>query len=430
MKLEVFLLGEGTSRDLVFEDADYHPMTRGGVSSLMKEAANHVLETVVLKYFKDGFGLSTSRISASAGVVRQRLICGGRNVVLKPVDGRMVPVEDRSSPDREFEIVLRLDADSLRLKPISGVRLERLEIQNVRSLRQLTVDFHDSSNLLLLAGLNGSGKTSVLEAILHAFLKNERREDVRSLPDQDYRIIVNFRAISGLGYRIERTPKYHRLIDAEGTVLADTEYEFRRIFSEMGILFASSLRQTTASRRGRMTIRRLSRSADESPIETLRASCVIEFINKKLNPQTATLEYLLRLNKCWKRFYPEQSGGFVIAEDMSLRGPTSSGELTHDLFLQREKDGERIGLSDLSSGEQEILSLVAQVMVAKSKFDLVLIDEPELHLNRVWHATIIDVLSHLDDGCQFIMATHSPDIWDAVYSWDRIFLKGEEVVRG
>lgn len=113
MKIEVYLLGEGTSRDLVFDDPDYRPKTKGGVAALMKEVSEYVVGKVVIKYFTDGFGLSSSRVSVSAGVLRQRLSCGGRNVVLQAGDGRVVPVENRSSPDREFEIVVRPDPDSL-----------------------------------------------------------------------------------------------------------------------------------------------------------------------------------------------------------------------------------------------------------------------------------------------------------------------------
>lgn len=426
MKLEVYLLGEDSSRNLVLDDSDYRPKAKGGVAALMKEVLDYVVGKVVLNYFKDGFGLSSSRVSVSAGVLRQRLSCGGRNVVLKAVDGRMVPVEDRSSPDREFEIVVRLDSDSLYLKPITGVRLKRLEIRNLRSIRHRVINFDNSSNLLLLAGLNGSGKTSVMESIVHAFLKAERKSGIRPLPDQDFEIKLEFVANGGLGYRIERTPKYHRLLDGDGNLLADTDFEFRRLFAEMDILFVSSWRCPAEPKRGRLTLRNLSRQTDESPIESLRFSCLSEFINKKLNPKAPAFDYLVRLNACWKRFYPEQEGGFVVEEDGAVQKPTAPGELMLDLFLRRTKDGAAIKLGELSSGELEVLTFIAQVMVAKSKYDFVLIDEPELHLNRVWHATLVDVITHLDDECQFVMATHSPDVWDAVYSWDRIFLNEEE----
>lgn len=430
MKIEVYLLRSDMSRDLVLDETDYRTKVRGGVSVLMKEIADYVVGKVVVNYFKNGFSLNASRISANAGVLRQRLSCGGRNVVLKSVDGRMVPYEDQTFPDREFEIVVRLDSDSLYLKPLSGIHLKRLEIENLRSIRQRVITFNNSSNILLLAGLNGSGKTSVLEAILYAFLKNERKSGVRPLADQDFRIILEFSANGGGNYKIERTRKFHKLIDGEGNVLADTDFEFRRLFSDMDLLFVPSWRCPITPRKGHLTLRYLSRPPDDDPIESLRFSCLSEFINKKLNPTAPTLDYLMRLNACWKRFYPEQDGGFVVEEDVAARQMASPGELMLDVFLRRTKAGTAIKLSELSSGELEILSLVAQVMVAKSKYDFVLIDEPELHLNRVWHATLIDVITHLDDGCQFVMATHSPEIWDAVYSWNRIFLDDEEFNHG
>lgn len=46
--------------------------------------------------------------------------------------------------------------------------IERLVVSNVRNIKELTVDFYNSLNIF--CGLNGSGKTSLLEAIylLHA----------------------------------------------------------------------------------------------------------------------------------------------------------------------------------------------------------------------------------------------------------------------
>jgi predicted ATP-binding protein involved in virulence len=60
---------------------------------------------------------------------------------------------------------------------------------------------------------------------------------------------------------------------------------------------------------------------------------------------------------------------------------------------------------------------------------LVLIDEPELHLDPSWHRTILSVLAELSPDTQFIVATHSDEIYDSVLSYERHFLASNEDAR-
>ena len=66
-------------------------------------------------------------------------------------------------------------------------------------------------------------------------------------------------------------------------------------------------------------------------------------------------------------------------------------------------------IEDMSLGEQEVLSLIANMDAAKDRVDCYLIDEPEVHLN--WHLEerlfeFIDALCR-DHGKQAIVVTHS-----------------------
>ena len=59
---------------------------------------------------------------------------------------------------------------------------------------------------------------------------------------------------------------------------------------------------------------------------------------------------------------------------------------------------------------------------AKSDGGFVLIDEPELHLDPQWHRVILRALRRLQPHSQFIVATHSPEIYDSVFSFQRHLL--------
>lgn len=422
MKLEIFLIDSNGVRTPVWSDENYKSSVKGGASALLGEAVKFALTSVFATYFKGSFGVSYLPISASAGVLKQRIKCSGRSVHLVANEkGIMVPVEDNSSPDREFEVELRLDASSIKLKSLFGIRLQKILICNLRSLKSIEINFRENSNLLLLAGLNGSGKTSVLEAIAHAFLKRWSGNEIRPLPDQDYNIIIHFLDGEGKEYIVEKTPRLHVLKDGNGSVCADTDYELRRLFADINILAFMSWRRPQAVRR---PIEARSRG-QKNAIENLRVECVKEYINSVLKPNEKTKGYLKTLNMAWRRFYPEDDSEFQVAEDGSSRSKEAPGELTFDLLLKGRRGTKYIPLDELSSGELELLSFMSDLMILPS--DILLIDEPELHLNRVWHKTVLNVIVDINPSCQFVVATHAPEIWGSVYSWDKVFLTDGEV---
>lgn len=54
---------------------------------------------------------------------------------------------------------------------------------------------------------------------------------------------------------------------------------------------------------------------------------------------------------------------------------------------------------------------------------VVFIDEPELHLNAEWHKPFIYELTRLAPWNQYILATHSPDVFAAVQPRHRVILR-------
>lgn len=77
----------------------------------------------------------------------------------------------------------------------------------------------------------------------------------------------------------------------------------------------------------------------------------------------------------------------------------------------------------LSSGQKEIISTLFLIWKYTAHSPgIVLIDEPELHLNPEWHRLFIRQLYQLAPKNQYIIATHSEDIFASVDSDRRILL--------
>ena len=86
-------------------------------------------------------------------------------------------------------------------------------------------------------------------------------------------------------------------------------------------------------------------------------------------------------------------------------------------FRIRPNDGERDSFTfdGLSSGQKEIIATLFMIWYhTRERPCVVLIDEPELHLNAQWHRSFVSKLLDLAPRNQYIIATHSADVMDSV----------------
>ena len=82
-----------------------------------------------------------------------------------------------------------------------------------------------------------------------------------------------------------------------------------------------------------------------------------------------------------------------------------------DLVISPERrDARPIDWRHLSSGEKQILILLIQALLSEKTPVVYVADEPELSLHVDWQEKLLGALTRLAGRCQFIVATHSPDI--------------------
>ena len=76
------------------------------------------------------------------------------------------------------------------------------------------------------------------------------------------------------------------------------------------------------------------------------------------------------------------------------------------------KNSDELAPALLSSGERQLLYLLASTIVAKEKSHIFMIDEPEISLNVRWQRKLISALLDLtkDANIQFVLATHSVEL--------------------
>lgn len=98
----------------------------------------------------------------------------------------------------------------------------------------------------------------------------------------------------------------------------------------------------------------------------------------------------------------------------SLLAPKALVEVNvKDQQIYYEFNGTKLGFNSLSSGEREVVNIVFDFLLRRPRHCIVLFDEPELHLHPELSYKLLQTLSGIGAGNQFIFSTHSPEIISA-----------------
>jgi ABC-type cobalamin/Fe3+-siderophores transport system ATPase subunit len=77
---------------------------------------------------------------------------------------------------------------------------------------------------------------------------------------------------------------------------------------------------------------------------------------------------------------------------------------------------EPLSITDLSSGEMQVLLILLRVFLLGKRASVVLIDEPENSLDVEWQFDLINILVRLNPNAQFFITTHSPALFGEGWS--------------
>ncbi len=88
-------------------------------------------------------------------------------------------------------------------------------------------------------------------------------------------------------------------------------------------------------------------------------------------------------------------------------------DMLHDVKIKVQKEGVNgeLAMSELSEGEKQLLSILGLLKFTKDEESLILLDEPDTHLNPMWKWKFLDYLDRVvkrKENTQIIFCSHDP----------------------
>ena len=312
------------------------------------------------------------------------------------------------------------------------MKIEKVHIKNIKGIKDLELSFRKDDkilDLIVLAGVNGSGKTTILEAIkdffnntnisydepeksniyLNIFFEDFEKKQIEeaeksSIDNYEHKLQDFFSALQSYNlYRKNGNDYYRNQIakrfDIPPKIIyvpAENKFEEIQTYS------------TTLSKEYKF-------------INTINSNVIRDipsYIATRRN-YLATIEEDLTMKEVTNKVVNEINGIFNILElDVKLKG-FSKDEKTMPIF--ENSAGEEFDINDLSSGEKQLFLRTLSIKMLEPKNSIILIDEPELSLHPKWQQKIIEVYKKIGENNQIIVATHSPHILGSV-SNENIFI--------
>ena len=255
------------------------------------------------------------------------------------------------------------------------MKIVSLKNVNYKILKNFDLDFKYNDRILdlvVLAGINGSGKTTILEYI-------ERKMNFNKHENGELDFLYN-----------------------------DTIYQAKHYVS---MQLDDNLDVT------QIPEKIIYLKAEQNNIKNLKES-IKSYIKKMIfEDEISPKETYKKFNQFLKEVFSE----------IELSISFEKLDKNENIYF-KNSFGESVKIEDLSTGEREILNKAFYFFVNETKDSVILIDEPEISLHPTWQSYILKVYKNLAKkfNNQIIIATHSPQLIASTPNEDLIILTKED----
>ena len=325
------------------------------------------------------------------------------------------------------------------------MRIKELELKNFRCFEHMSLMLH--SNMNVMVGVNGTGKTTILEAI-RIFIgavfceldKIENKISSPSITDDDVRL-----------HNLERqySVEIQGILDIDKELLHEGIASWDRVLERYGgkTKFGNGKNAKELSK----NIQTLIRDGEETAVPIIAYYSTDRYKKEKKNTgleadgsrlrgyynaldSMTNIWFFLNIIKTetlWELQSGKQSIILSMVRKVIAGCVPGCAEIVHDVKYDKliitQRDGEKIPFSSLSDGVRSVLSMVMELSLRCYLLNpylgenaplftpgIVLIDEIDLHLHPEWQLHILNDLSAMFPRVQFIVSTHAPLILSSV----------------
>ncbi|XHR95436.1 AAA family ATPase [Mucilaginibacter sp. UC70_90] len=288
------------------------------------------------------------------------------------------------------------------------MKITKLELKNFKRFDDLTIDMTSlaqPAKLVLLIGTNGSGKSSVFDA-LGAIDKHSKHTTIDSYAANYYKKDITknyqiaFHNSEGLVYSLTSG-------NYDGKSLGNSFYG-RTSIRQIPRLTRTTLGQSQISfendsDKPKIYIERDNRF--ENDIEKIASLILTDVFKGNTTTEKIKESYINPLNKAFENIFDSLEG---ISIKLTSIKPPLEGKTAEILF---QKGSSEIPYDFLSSGEKEIFNILLNLLVRREYFQdtVYFLDEIDLHLNTQLQKSLLKEITEnwIPDNCQLWTASHS-----------------------
>lgn len=289
------------------------------------------------------------------------------------------------------------------------MRIKTIKFPKHDVLKDVEIEFlsenHTALDLVVIAGINGSGKTQLLEAIYSHFTKiplgQNSGEFEFEFTEEEQECVERYK---GSDTFFKQLLGYKSYIHQENSTIHIKSLKTlpKVIYLPIEVNFAvpSSAKDTYKYE-----------YAFLNKIDSKFSGDVASYLATKVKLAQKQNEHLT-YGQAKETVAKEINEIFQILElNIFMVGFTKD---ERDLPLFKNGNNAEFDINALSSGEKQLFLRALALKMVEPQNAIILIDEPENSLHPKWQQRIVKVYQKLTKNCQLIIATHSPHILGSV----------------
>lgn len=350
---------------------------------------------------------------------------------------------------------------------MNSTKVKSINISNFKGIKDLELDFtYQNSDRLLdnivIYGINGVGKSTILEAIYICLLVGSEyineSKDLKRIKnslinyislgkewiynnEDKFTIIIELennkkKQSATLSYHKTDTLEWntenpndfsavlkdsfsylssYRLLNPSTVQSAGDWGEIERIEEDS---YRRKARMNRDMRYGRLNhFSSLSLQFDNN-YRTVKQYLVNLIIDSKVDTLSLKNEKIFeKIEESFKIFFPNK----VFLEKLSRDDDNQDFRL-----MIENEDKSIVDLDQLSSGEREVIAFFTYLCTKAINNSIIIIDEPELHLHSKWQSIILYAIHKIFPNVQLFVASHSNEIHQASSESELFELKKDE----